>query len=81
MSAEFQADELAGSVILSLTQELVAIANGCAQNEVPFEVANYEKDWRECLQADRVETAKSTQRLQESTKATKDIHKKQSWVV
>jgi hypothetical protein len=46
-----------------------------------FEVANYEKDWRECLQADRVETAKSTQRLQESTKATKDIHKKQSWVV
>jgi hypothetical protein len=45
LSAEFQADELAGSVILSLAQELVAIANSCAQSGVRFEVADYDKAW------------------------------------
>jgi hypothetical protein len=73
LAAEFQADELVGSVILSLAQELVAVANSCALNEVPFEVTEYEKDWRKCLQADRLEAAKATQRLQESNKATKDM--------
>ena len=67
LSEEFQADELVGSVILSLAQELVAIANGCALNEVPFEVAEYEKDWRKCMQADRLEVAKATQPLNRQT--------------
>ena len=41
LSAEFQADELAGSVILSLAQELVVVANICVQTGVPFEVTKY----------------------------------------
>ena len=53
LAAEFQADELVGAVILSLAQELVAVVNSCALNEVPFEVTEYEKDWRKCMQADR----------------------------
>ena len=53
LSAEFQADELAGSVILSLAQELVAVANICAQTGVPFDVTKYEKSWEKCLHVDR----------------------------
>ena len=49
LAAEFKADELVGSVILSLAQELVAVANSCALNEVPFEVTEYEKDWRKSV--------------------------------
>ena len=69
LSAEFQADELAGSVILSLAQELVVVANICVQTGVPFEMTKFEKSWEKCLHVDREEIAKSTQRLSASGSA------------
>ena len=71
LSDAYKAEEMQGSVLVQLAQELVLVANGCIECGIPYAASDYDSAWAECLQAERKDAAQAYQRLHESEKRMK----------